>query len=366
MANRDTSASVTLIISSKEQTVRPEPADRLIRALKKTGRRRIPLPLLRQQFASACPELAEQADRRTRLAELLRSAADAGDVLLPRGSRSWDKTGGAPLPGFVTITMPKPERLPVVPSGYAWHPLLSFAASERNRLRLDSAQRINEWLKNDPDLTLIVPIKERSLEIFGDEKRLDQLRGGADTLFGRVSLAAIGCRVCPIPLPFESGPASACGNPLLIIENNDTWASFSTWNRTSGRYSAVAYAAGGHGKSLAYDEAFIDELLRRFKADAVFYFGDIDPAGLHIASRAAKRRADRHAVPLRPSVGLYTWLLAHGLRTPLTRHHRSFPDDIAWLPRELRPEIEALFAARQRIPQEALGLRVLTANPESF
>jgi hypothetical protein len=39
---------------------------------------------------------------------------------------------------------------------------------------------------------------------------------------------------------------------------------------------------------------------------------------------------------------------------------------IAWLPEQLRPEIEALFAARQRIPQEALGLRVLTANVGSF
>jgi hypothetical protein len=346
--------------------VRPEPAERLVHALKKTGRRRIPLSLLRQQFASACPELAEQADRRTRLAELLHSAAATGELSLPRGARSWDKAGGAPLPGFVTIATPKPPRIPVVASGYAWHPLLSFAASERNRLRLEAAKRINEWLKSDPDLTLIVPIKERSLEIFGDEKRLDQLRGSADTLFDRVSLTALGCRVCPIPLPFEPGPASACGNPLLIIENNDTWASFSAWNRTTGRYSAVAYAAGGHGKSLAYDEAFIDELLSRFRAAAVFYFGDIDPAGLRIASRAAKRRENRHAVPLMPSVDLYTWLLAHGPRTPLMRQQRSLPDDIAWLPQQLRPEVEALFAARQRIPQEALGLRVLTTNAECF
>jgi hypothetical protein len=71
--------------------------------------------------------------------------------------------------------------------GYSWHPLLKFAATERNRLRLQAARRVNEWLKTDPDLTLIVPIKERSLEIFGDEKRLDELRGGTTRLFGSSS-----------------------------------------------------------------------------------------------------------------------------------------------------------------------------------
>ena len=117
----------------------PEPASRFVRALKKTGRRRIPLDMLRQQFASACPELAEQPDRRTRLAEMLRSAADTGEILFPKGARSWDRAGGAALPGFVVLATPRPEREPAVEPGYGWHPLLNFAAGERNRLRLDSA-----------------------------------------------------------------------------------------------------------------------------------------------------------------------------------------------------------------------------------
>lgn len=337
-----------------------EPASRLVRALKKTGRRRIPLDMLRREFASACPELAEQPDRRTRLAEALRSAADMGAILLPKQTRSWDRAGGAALPGFVIVATPRPERPPTVPSGYAWHPLLAFAVGERNRLRLESAKRINEWLKRDPDLTLTVPIKERSLEIFGDEKRLDQLRGGTTVLFGQLNLATLGCRICPIPLPFEAGPVAARGRPILIIENNDTWASFSQWNRGAARYAAVAYAGGGHGKSLAYDEAFIDELLGRFQAVELYYFGDIDPTGLHIASRAAERRAHRQACPLQPAATLYRWLLAYGIRTILKRTERGSPTDLSWLPQELRGAVKDLFAAGQRIPQEALGTRVLT------
>lgn len=344
----------------------PEPVTRLVRALKKTGRRRIPLDMLREQFASACPELAEQPDRRTRLAEALRHAADAGDIMLPRQTRSWDQGGGAPLPGFVTLTMPEAPPPPIISPGYAWHPLLNFAAGERNRSRLESAKRINEWLKKDPDLTLIVPIKERSLEIFADEKRLDQLRGGTTTVFGQLSLAALGCRICPIPLPFEPGPEGARGNPILIVENNDTWASFSIWNRSSARYSAVAYAGGGHGKNLGYDETFIDELIGRFQASALFYFGDLDPAGLRIAARAAARRVARGAIPLQPAARLYGWLLDHGTRTALKTAEHALERDLCWLPDCFRSRVEALFAAKQRIPQEALGLRVLMAEASAL
>jgi len=67
---------------------------------------------------------------------------------------------------------------------------MGFAATERSRLRLEAACCINEWLKTDPDLSLNVPIKERSLEIFRDEKRLDRLRAGSDCLLRRFSLSS--------------------------------------------------------------------------------------------------------------------------------------------------------------------------------
>ncbi len=335
-----------------------EPAARLVAALRNTGRRRISLEELRAQFAKACPELAELADRRTRLSRIIRNAADVGDIFLPRRPQSWDNIGGAPLPGFVLLADRHEPRAPVVIASYAWHPLLAFVAHERNRLRLEAAKQVNEWLKSDPDLKLIVPIKERSLEIFGDEKRLDRLRTG-ETLFGQLTLADIGCRVCPLPLPFDPGPTTALGRPLLIVENNDTWASFSEWNRTRGRYAAIAYAGGGNAKSLAYDETFIDELLIRFKSTELLYFGDIDPAGLRIASKASLRRAARQTLPLMPETRLYAWLLDQGRRTPADKNERATAEDIAWLPRDLRGAVEELFAAGQRIPQEALGTRSL-------
>ncbi|WP_456636334.1 Wadjet anti-phage system protein JetD domain-containing protein [Bradyrhizobium sp. USDA 10063] len=168
--------------------------------------------------------------------------------------------------------------------------------------------------------------------------------------------------VCPIPLPFEAGLSSAVGKHLLIVENNDSWVSFSMWNRSAARLSAVAYAGGGHAKSLAYDETFIDELIGRFQAEALYYFGDIDPAGLRIASQAAQRRALRLAPPLQPAASLYAWLLEHGTRTPLEASERATDEDLAWLPPNMRGLVTTLFASKQRVPQEALGTRVLMSG----
>ncbi len=344
-----------------------EPANRLIRVLESTGRRRISLDQLRREFAKACPELAEQPDRRSHLASVIQRAAAEGTIRLPQGSKAWDRAGAEILPAFIVLTTPRPARSTITLSSYAWHPLLTFAHDERHRRRLETLKLINDWLKTDPDLTVTVPIKERSLEIFGDEKRLDQLRAGTIGLFnGRLTLADFGCRICPIPLPYEAGPGSALGQPILILENNDTWSSFCVWNRVASQFSAVAYAGGGNAKGLSYDEKFIDDLLDAYAATALFYFGDLDPAGLRIASGAARRRALRGSVPLAPCIPLYRWLLEHGRRTPLISRERVVMEDLIWLPEEMHSAVSQVFASQQRIPQESLGTRTLSSVNIAF
>lgn len=336
---------------------------RLVSSLHGVGRRRIRLDLLKDAFAEACPELAEQPDRRNHLAALIERAAGQGVMMLPRGQRSWDRIGGSPLPSFVVLSLPEARQSTVVAPGYAWHPLLAFAADERHPMRLASLKLINEWLKTDPSLSIIVPIKERSLEIFGDEKRLDQLRSGKVALFdGKLTLPALGCRVCPIPLPYEPGPDTAHGKPVLILENNDTWWSFCNWNRGSSQFSAVAYAGGGNAKGLAYDETFLDELLDRYETSELLYFGDLDPAGVRIAAGAARRRAARGCSPLSPAAPLYDWLLVHGRPAPMHSREQLTIEDLTWLHESARPAIARLFASGRRIPQEALGLRALASG----
>lgn len=335
--------------------------DRFVRALGSTGQRRITLDKLRVVFAAACPELAEQPDRRTHLAQLIQQAAGHDELMLPRGASAWDRAGASALPNFVILNAERSVRDPAVPAGYAWHPLLAFAASERNALRLAALTTVNEWLKTGPDLDCVVPIKERSLEIFDDEKRLDRLRTGGELFNGQLKLSALACRICPVPLPYEAGPPAATGRPVLVIENNDTWASFCAWNRQAARFSAVAYAGGGHAKGMSYDELFLDTLLERGATRELLYFGDIDPAGIRIAAGAAQRRASWGGSALVPAVPLYDWLVRHGKRVSLKASEQVTAEELTWLPAGIRDSVTQLFAARQRIPQESLGTRVLRA-----
>src|SRR5262249_226893 len=130
----------------------------------------------------------------------------------------------------------------------------------------------------------LVPIKERSLDIFGDEKRLDQLaRGSALFGEGRLTAESLRCFVVPEPLPWTAGPDRT--KPLLVIENAATWHSYCRWNSDRKLFSAVVYGCGNR---------FVDgapSLKEIFAAlggpRRVLYFGDLDPQGLLIPQEAS-------------------------------------------------------------------------------
>ncbi len=202
-----------------------------------------------------------------------------------------------------------------------------------------------------------VPIKERSLEIFGAEKKLDQLRDRERLFGGRLTLSDLRCFIAPLPMPYEAPDAPTPGMPLLIIENHDTWSSFCTWNRLSHAYAAVAYGGGGNSKSLQYDERWIDIMIDRTGATEARYFGDVDPTGILIGARASHRRRASGRSPLLPEIELYEWLFENGRRTALSGS-RNIAHCRDWMP-SIYDRCVALFAAGERLPQEGLGLRHL-------
>lgn len=85
-------------------------------------------------------------------------------------------------------------------------------------------------------------IKERSLQIFGDEKRLDALRTTSLFREDRLSLAALRCHTVPEPLGWQRGPSRT--GYVLVVENACTWETYARWNAGAGRYSAVVYGGG--------------------------------------------------------------------------------------------------------------------------
>ncbi len=83
---------------------------------------------------------------------------------------------------------------------WAWEPELSFCRVARLMVAFDDVRSIDAFLKEDGRRRLFVPIKERSLSIFGDEKRLDELyRGSALFDEGRLDLESLRCYIVPEP-----------------------------------------------------------------------------------------------------------------------------------------------------------------------
>lgn len=320
--------------------------------------RKIPLATLREEFARERPELASSGGFRARLRARLEELAAAGRITFPaQDGNAWDKVGTPPLPKWVQRP-PTVRPARVNPATIAWLPTMAFARTLQRTADIEAAAAINGFLIRHRHELQPVPLKERSLQIFGDEKALGR-RCRAGALFGgQLRLEAIGAFDPPPPLPYEA--IGAPGLPVLLLENHHTYWTFSTWNATARRYSAVVYGAGW---VISRCGEAVAAVLRQTGGTAVEYFGDVDPTGIRIALKLAGQIAAAGLPALRPAAELYRWAFENGTRTALKRSPSRAQLDEAksWIPPDLHSHLEELYASAKRIPQETLGADALRA-----
>jgi len=191
---------------------------------------------------------------------------------------------------------------------YPWVPELLFLREARINIPFEDLQRLDRFLRNRSSDGAIVPVKERSLEIFGDEKRLDMLSASALFREGRLSLANLRCETVGEPLAWKRGPATAAHKPVIVLENAATWHSYARWNERTNDFSAVIY---GGGNRFVDGVLFLPEIFRELGGERpVFYFGDLDPAGLAIPQRASRRSQACDLPSVQPHLWSYEKLLA--------------------------------------------------------
>lgn len=322
--------------------------------LQQNPRKRIPLDDVRRMFFEARPELVASPTRSAQLLEALRKLEAAQLIHLPAAG-SWEKLGNPPLPNWIQVARDKSSVEREDYSAIPWVPELGFWP-ELKSSALDSAKVINDFLLRRRGAFRLVPIKERSLEIFGDEKRLDAMRTG-DTIFsGRLPLSKIGAFLVPLPLPYRQ--ADAPGKPVLILENHNSFWSFGEWNHKAKRYSAVVYGAGEAFRSSG---RALDQVLIEVGGVGAEYLGDLDPTGVRIPLEF-NRTSGPADTRVAPALDFYWWLLENGARRlkTLEPEHGSVADVAReWLGAEPAEVLIKLWAAGRWIPQEALGLEVL-------
>jgi hypothetical protein len=321
-------------------------------------RSRVPLEALRATAADADVSTVADVRARGRLASAIAELAEAGIVKLPVAPRLWDRLADPPLPTWVQrppIPRPAaPEARPTV-----WHAELAWVATLERAGRLsdgdfDLLSAVNAFLARGGP-TVDVPLRERSLELLGDEKALDGWRRHRLFGGGRLSLTLLGCYVTHPPVEYHEIDAAPAA-PWLIVEN---WTTYDSIVRS--QPVGVARVVFGGGRQLDTRLAAIADADPQ--PSALVYYGDIDPAGLSIPLAAGRRAIDLGLPPLQPAAGLYRYLLDVGRR----RRTRGRPDAAlahqvpGWLGEQLGADVLAVMHAGHRVPQEGTGIAQLPA-----
>jgi hypothetical protein len=307
-------------------------------------------------FTTACPATAGTVQSRAVLAALLQELAEADQITLPKARTAWDP-GSPPLPRWIRLPVPEREP-PTRPTPPIWRKELHWATTaELGAAQIETLRAVNTWLRDTDDGsdTSIVPMRERSWEIFGDEKRLDRLLPTILFAPGRLTLGLLRAKRVPPPLALRR---IGDGRTVLVIENSDTYQTLGDLLvEDPGPIRWLAYGAG-HGFT-----ASVARLIDLQDVNAIAYYGDLDTDGLQIPLRAHAVATALGLPPITPASGLYRLLLGQrasaGLDAPDIFEVERL---VAWLPEDLHADAAAVIGGGKRIAQESTGVRLLRTD----
>jgi hypothetical protein len=267
--------------------------------------------------------------------------------------------------GFVPLSDEEARQIREFP----WVPELAFLSETRLLVPISDLRQLNDYLKTKSSTAPIIPIKERSLQIFGDEKRLDTLQ--TSTLFtrsDRLNLERdLRCEIIGVPLAWQRGPREASHQPLIVLENAATWHTYARWNMERKLFSAVIYGDGNRFvDGIRYLPNILAELAQKGDTDIpvcppsfpstnrqILYFGDLDPQGLLIPQEASNRAQAKGLPAIEPHLWSYRHLLKIGTGQPWEGAPAD-PTLYDWL-QDCAPATRELFSKNQRLAQEHIS-----------
>lgn len=333
-----------------------------------TGRIQVKFSQVREAYLQVHPEHHSSPDLDQQVTKAVDALVEQGRIELPSASRRSNWSGlRQSIPSFIVVPSNRKQSNAVAPVR-AWHPKVAPLVTGNQKINhpaaLSRLGQLSRWFaKTEGQQLMTIPLRERSLEIFGDEKAMDGKKSGMMYVVGEHALTFedIAAFYVPPPIPWEAPDGSfgeLNGRPILFIENSNTFYSFARWNRQQKVYAAVAYAKGNQISASISDLSWIDE---RFPDSPLQYFGDLDREGISIMQRMNNTLAQNQLLPIRPARQLYWYLINHGIRKDHV--HGTSTVDSEQMPQEfgadLSNEIWNLFESGQRIAQENLRLDVL-------
>jgi hypothetical protein len=285
-----------------------------------------------------------------------------GELVLPvRHGKQWDRTSTIPLPTAVTIvSLDGGAANKSDWRNYPWHPRLHWVFGLRALMQDQVAflKRVHAGLVagwfEQPEC-----FKYRSLQLTGDEKRLEELHRGI--LFGpeRLTLEILGCE--PESLPLASEQFSV--DPTLLIFENAAPFMLARRVLKGCQRPAIGRLAYGAGKQVLKAVRYLPMVEPPIVE--IQYVGDLDAEGMDIA--AEFQRLSK-SIPVQPATRFHVAMLESAVQLespdgwPLKddREQGNAGAGLSFLASEIREQVGNMILRSRRIPEEALSFAAMT------
>lgn len=333
------------------ETARPAEVSALADALHATQAVRVPLDTIWKLWTRSAPRLIGTINQTTELEAALRDLAERGIIELPVAA--WDTSTEPPLPRSVTVPAARRVKRARGWVSFPWRRELGWAASlpSLSDALFDDLVAINDWLTRAGATAQLLPVRYRSAEIFGDEKRLEALARTGLFGAGRLGFELLACVRRAAPLP-----AALVGNgpDLLVVENSDTyWVAVDVLGGlTNQPVGAVAWGSGETFPSQVQTLG-VDVGGRGPVTGRCWYWGDLDPVGLRIATAAAAEAQTAGIAQILPAMELWAAMSAQPVQQA-GKVDWSGAQGRRWLSAGLWDRLAGVRAAQGRVAQEAV------------
>lgn len=312
-------------------------------------------------FREHFPYKPSSPESRQLLAELLDEAEQQEIIQLPpKQGKRWDRALFPPLPISVQKRVLPSSQRPRHWQNFPWGQQLLWVADLESLSPEQEAflLRVQEGFVQGT-FRKQAPLKYRSLQLTGHEKRLGELARGSLFFPGRLSFEILGCVPEILPLALERVGQD---NIALIVENVGT---FRTAYNVLKEMPQPPYGWLGFGAGGGFKQSILHLKLPEHKMERIEYLGDIDRPGLSIAQFVRQLAEHEGLSPVIPAYGLHQAMLnsLKQLGYPggieyMAKEQRNDPNDeslISWLPNEIHQEVLQLIRAGKRVPEEVLG-----------
>jgi hypothetical protein len=332
-----------------EMSREPALAQAITEAVSGFRLQRVPLDAVLTAAAAVDHTAAVTVHWRQRVLVAITELVDAGVVEVPR--TKLDRSSHPPLPAY--LVRPAAQRpAQAEPTRTVWHADLAWVSVADDAGKLTGAERqflqkINEWLPRRTGVSVL--LRERSVDIFDDDKLLESWLLTRIFSPSRLTLELLDCEACWPPVEqqvFGQGT-------WLVVENFTTYTSLC---RAACRFDGrIIWGAGMQVATRLTALAAAGE-----RPPECCYFGDIDAGGFR-AARTAADRAERLGFPaLKPARGLYAEAIRHRRQRGRSRLGAEASAWVRqWLGGVLGVSAAEIAGAGGRIVQERVNREVL-------